>query len=265
MTKPVETLHMPAGLPYPQSPAYSTGQYGVWGLHEKPEPTFMRGYFTGFDTEPAGYYLEREGDVWMSDSRLERESHAVHLLNATGTVVVCGVGMGLYLFNIAAKASVKHIIAVDRERQIMDLVQHATDFDSWKGKRKIEFVQKDALRLTSADLGFARIDYLYVDIWPELGDPEALSQTQAIQEVVKARNVGWWGQEVDFMQWLFEHRPAGHVPVAEDLRDFNRALELPAQEQPESYLMGCGQAGIVYSTYGSLPFATAAREGRPAE
>src|SRR3954453_10646283 len=139
--------------PYPQSPAYSCGDFRGWTLKHKAAETMELGYFTGFDVEPPGYYLENQGEVWMSTSRLERESHAIHLKHARGTVVVCGVGMGMYLFNIAARAEVERIIAVDRDAAIIDLVERGTGFDSWTGRDKIDFVHKDALRLTSDDVG----------------------------------------------------------------------------------------------------------------
>jgi hypothetical protein len=249
-------------LPYPQSPEYHCGEYGQWKLEFKADETFERGYFTGWGDEPPGHYIIKEGHVWMSTSRLEKESHAIHLKDAQGTVVMCGVGMGMYLFNIAAKASVKKVIAVDLDESVMDLVRGATGFESWAGRDKVVFVHKNAMQLTTADIGPSPIDYLYVDIWPELGNPLALSQTQAIQAVVNARRVGWWGQEIDFIQWLFENRPNGHVPVAADLVDFTLATGLPLAEQSASYLLGCIHAGEVFSTYGSLPFALSSRNRR---
>lgn len=254
-----DTGGMPAGFPYPASPPYSTGRYGEWTIWDKPEETRELGYFTGFGAEPPGHYLVRDGHIWMSDSRLERESHAVHLKHARGNVVVCGVGMGMYLFNIAALPRVERIIAVDMERSVMDLVQHATGFDDWPGRRKITFVLKNALELTPEDIGPHPIDFLYVDIWPELGDPGTVSQTRAIQAVVKADKVGWWGQELDFVQWLFEHRPKGHVPTLADHVAFEATVGLPMDKASVDYVSGCSRAGTVYANYGTLPFAMANR------
>jgi hypothetical protein len=257
-----DPLCLPLRLPYPQIPEYECGEYGKWSLELKADETFERGYFSGWNAEPPGHYIVKEGHVWMSTSRLERESHAVHLHDAEGTVVMCGIGMGMYLFNIAAKPAVKKIIAVDLDTSVMDLVRNATGFDSWAGRDKLVFVHKNAMELTPADLGNVPIDYLYVDIWPELGNPEALPQTRAIQAGVKARKVGWWGQELDFIQWIFENRPAGHVPLPVDLLQFNQATGLPLAEQSAGYLLGCIHAGEVYSSYGSLPFAVALRDGK---
>lgn len=254
---------MPAHLPYPAAPDYQCGDFRGWTLKFKAEETVERGYFTGFGAEPPGYYLENDGDVWMSTSRLERESHAVHLEHARGTVVVCGVGMGMYLYNIAGRPEVDRIVAVDRDAAVFDVVRDGTGFDTWAGRDKIRFVQKDALRLTPDDVGADPVDYLYVDIWPEFGDPSAVSQTRAIQDVVRARTVGWWGQELDFVEWAFQHRPPGHEVDVDDLHEFVAATGLPIEEKSAAYVQGCRRAAEVYATYGTLPFAAAMR-GRAA-
>jgi len=256
------TLRIPLDLPGLQAPKYRCGGYGGWNIRAKADETYERGYFTGFAAEPPGHYLIRDGRIWMSTSRLERESHGIHLKQAQGKVVVCGVGMGMYLFNIAAKPMVQQVVAVDLDSATVDLVHNATGFGSWAGRDKIRFVHRNALDLTPNDIGLGEVDYLYVDIWPELGDPLALSQTQAIQSVVNARSVGWWGQEIDFIQWLFDHRPEDHLPTVTDLIDFNRTTGLPLPEESLGYLLRCRQAGVVFGSYGSLPFARASRTGR---
>ena len=247
----IETHRFPADLPYPATPTYSIGKYGAWTLHEKSRITSERGYFTGFDEEPKGHFLVRDGDIWMSTSRLERESHAIHVKHARGNVVVCGVGMGMYLYNIAALPAVTKIVAVEIDADIIDLVQRATNFASWPGHEKISFVNRNALELSPADIGNHPIDYLYVDIWPELGNPEAIPHTQAIQAMVNARRVGWWGQELDFMEWLFDRRPRDHVATPADLLEFIRATGLRVEEQSPSYLLACRHAAAVFSGYRS--------------
>ena len=198
----------------------------------------------------------------MSTSRLERESHAVHLKYAKGNVVVCGVGMGMYLYNIACREKVERIVAVDLDPCVIELVQNATRFESWPGRDKIRFVNRNALELTPADIGSDPVDYLYVDIWPELGNPQAIPQTQAIQSIVNAATVGWWGQEIDFIDWLFSQRPGREVPSAQDFLDFMKQTGLPIEEHSAAFMTGCRQAGIVFADYGLLPFALAMRKGR---
>ena len=155
------------------------------------------------------------------------------------------------------------IVAVERDPDIIELVKNATSFDSWPGKDKIRFVNKDALDLTPADIGLEHVDYLYVDIWPELGNPQALAQTQAIQAVVNARTVGWWGQEIDFIEWLFHYWPKQKTPVLADFVDFTNSIGLPIEEHTTAYLQSCRDAGTIYGSYGSLPFARSQRGNRP--
>lgn len=249
-------------LPSVAAPEYECGDYGRWTLKLKAGESRERGYFTGFDVEPPGYYLVRDGDIWMSTSRLERESHALHVKHARGKVVVCGVGMGMYLFNIAAMEAVEQIVAVEVDPAIIDLVRNAANFESWIGQEKIRFVNKNALQLTPADLGPEPVDFLYVDIWPELGNPQAIAQTQAIQAIVNANMVGWWGQELDFLEWLYTHWPRQSAPALADLVDFMESIQMPIEEHTPDYILACAQAGKVYAEYGRMPFALAQRKRR---
>jgi hypothetical protein len=84
MQMPNKTLRIPLDLPGLQSPKYRCGGYGSWNLRAKAGETFERGYFTGFAAEPPGHYLIKDGHIWMSTSRLERESHGIHLKQAQG-------------------------------------------------------------------------------------------------------------------------------------------------------------------------------------
>ena len=99
MPASTETPGISTDLPRLDAPAYQCGVYGEWSLMEKLGDSIEQGYFTNFESEPPGHYLVKNGHVWMSTSRLERESHAIHLKHARGNVVMCGVGMGLYSFS----------------------------------------------------------------------------------------------------------------------------------------------------------------------
>ena len=257
---------MPADLPYPTSPPYRCGAFGGgWTMKHKAEETVERGYFTGLGAEPPGHYLEHDGYCWMSTSRLERESHAVHVARARGTVVVCGVGMGMYLHNIVARPKVDRVVAVDRDPAVIAMIRgDGAGIETWTGREKLRFVQADALRLTPDDLraatGGATVDYLYVDIWPELCDSSAVSHVQAIQRVVGAAEVGWWGQEVDFVEWAFHRRPAGHEPGVDDLRAFIAETGLWTGEPTAAYVAACRRAAAVYEE--RIPFTSVAAATR---
>ncbi len=79
--------------------------------------------------------------------------------------------------------------------------------------------------------------------------PEAIPQTQMIQSVVNARKVGWWGQEIDFIDWLCARRSTGHGPEVAELVGFIRAIELSIEERSAKYVLGWRQAAQLFSTY----------------
>lgn len=221
-------------MPYPDVPTYVPGSYGAWKLVEM--PAFRQyGYFTPPRQEEAYYGLVRDGCVWMTSSRMERESHAFHLGVARGWAVVCGVGMGMYLYNLCRLDRVRQIIAIDIDADVIELLQRATDFARWPGREKIRFVHADAREVPAEQIGPEPVDHLYVDIWPDLGTAEAVIETRQIQSIVHARQVGYWGQEIDFGHW-HAARKGTRRPNALDGAAFAHHCRLPLGQLPQSYL-----------------------------
>ena len=221
-------------MPYLDVPRYATGMYGSWELVELPGCR-QYGYFTALSQEGPYHGLMREGRVWMTSSRMERESHAFHLGVARGRVLVCGVGMGLYLYNLCRMERVRHIVAVDIDPDVIRLVQTATDFADSPGAGKVRFLCTDALQISSEQIGPEPVDHLYVDIWPALGSDQAAADTRRIQALVRAKQVGYWGQEIDLGKWHAARRATGR-PSALEGTEFVRWSRLPLGRLPQPYL-----------------------------
>lgn len=160
----------------------------------------------------------------MSTLPMEIESNAKHVAAASGTVVVMGAGLGLTLYNIAMKPDVERVIVVERDPDVIELLREATNLESWQGFEKLNFVVADALSYEPQ----VEIDFLYADIWDELGASESLAETQAMQSHVGAKRVGWWGQEFHFLRWLLEQGP-GLTPTLELYERWSDAIRLPLQ------------------------------------
>lgn len=221
-------------LPLPDVPGYVPGSYGSWRLVELPASR-QYGYFTPPQQEQAYYGLVRDGQTWMSTSRMERESHAFHLSVARGRVMVCGVGMGMILYNLCRLDRVSRVLAVDIDADVIDFLRRGTDFADWPGRQKIRFLQSDARKLAAEQIGPEPVDHLYVDIWPDLGTAEALIETRQIQSVVRAKRVGYWGQEIDFGHWHTERRGNRRLHALEGA-EFARHCRLPLGQLPQPYL-----------------------------
>lgn len=231
---------------------HTVGQHGRWELCRTPSHCLgnnqgrhgrlERGYWSGVGWEPTYLSLKLKGVPWMSMSLRERQSQAVQLKFARGNVVMCGVGLGLLLYNLCLKPEVLSVIAVDRDADIINMVKRASR--KWDHVDKIKWVHGDALDLERSIL--SRISgvqavphYLCVDIWKDLGADEAVADVQKIQSIVLARSVGWWGQEVDFVDWCMrEHIPRERV----DLDAFDRwclSMDMCVHERSAEYINYC--------------------------
>ena len=90
-------------------PSYRPVELGDWRvrLHL---PSRGDGYLATQALESRAV-LTRAGKVWMCTGLLEQESHAWHVHCARGTVVVAGLGLGMYAYAAAMKPEVERVIA----------------------------------------------------------------------------------------------------------------------------------------------------------
>jgi hypothetical protein len=184
---------------------YQKAQVADWRCVPTPEVNkVIFGYFRPYNYLPAGWMFEQrvEGKwlKWMSLTPMELESHMPHIAAARGTVVVAGLGMGFFVYNILRKPEVTRVVVLEKDANLVTLFNKAIRRNHWRHLDKFELALGDALQFVPKH----DVDFLYADIWPYLGDETALAKTQAIQANVKARTVGFWGQEWDFVDWLRE-------------------------------------------------------------
>lgn len=208
-----------------QLPTYKIGKYGRWEiLLPPPEQDGMilqPGYYTPIIREQPFHYLRRDGVTWMCTSRLEQESHQYHLNRCHGKVLICGIGMGMFLYNAALLDSVESIVAVDIDDEIIELLKTATDFDNWPGRSKITLVHGDALKY----MPDFQPDYMYIDIWPNLMSENTITDVRTIQANINAKIVGWWGQELDFVNYLAGRK--AHNAAAMEYHEFQKHIGVP--------------------------------------
>ena len=218
-------------LPYPPmlTPRYQPVQGDTWILREM----FLiaaAGYFHG--PRPLTWMnaaLVRDGLTWMSLSPKELESQMPHLAAAHGTVVVCGLGMGVMAYAVSARASVERLVVVDKDPEVIAMFHRFADFDNWPQRHKIEIVEADA-----REVRVDNVDFLYADIWPFLRMDCMVPDMQAIQANIAAPSCGYWGQELDMVDAALARGVALADFGAEHVRDFRDRTGLPliGLEQP---------------------------------
>lgn len=192
-------------LPWPEVsvPTYDLMRHGRWQMRATPGQR-IHGYWRSFLDIPGNFALQRreasKWRTWMSLTPMELESHQPHIAAATGRVVVTGLGMGMYLYNILAKEDVTEVWVIERDRQVIEMFEAVTGWKSWDGAHKLRIVEGDALNPPKVWGG--EIDFLYADIWPSMGDSRALNDTTQMQNLIQAKRVGYWTQEYDFVSFL---------------------------------------------------------------
>ena len=217
----------------PVVPMYQEAQVADWRCVPTPELNKAGvGYFRPYNYLPAGWMFEQRVDGewmrWMSLTPMELESHMPHIAAAWGTVVVAGLGMGFFLYNILRKPKVTRVVVLEKDANLLTLFNKAIRRNCWPHLDKFELWLGDALEFVPEH----DVDFLFADIWPYFGDDTALAKTQAIQANVKARTVGFWGQEWDFVDWLRERDVPDIWKVNRALyRQFCQEVNLPLIEQ----------------------------------
>lgn len=104
--------------------------------------------------------LTVDGQLMMSDTRLEHDTNRRVVWEASGDVLIVGLGIGLILVPILAKASVKSVTVIELHQDVIDLVAPnfkddrlqviCGDIYSWKPSKGTKF------------------QTIYLDIWPNI-------------------------------------------------------------------------------------------------
>lgn len=229
-------------LPYPDmpTPPYHPMQGERWRLHQA-MILAAPGYFSGPRPLPwTNYLLVRDGETWMSLVPGEVESQAPHLAVAHGIVVICGLGMGVMAYAVSALRAVERVVVVERDPEVIAMFRQFAAFDRWPQRGKVELVQDDACAYRRAD-----VDFLYADIWPYYRMDAMITDMQRMHANMPSPRCGYWGQELDMVDWARSRGVVLEDFGAEHVRSFaaEHGLPLIGLENPD-YPALCRKAAI---------------------
>lgn len=202
-------------------PIYRPTTIGNWSIKKvKQVPQF--GYFQDWQGQGDIDVLFHAEQTWMSNAWDEVDSQAPHVAAASGHTALMGAGMGIALFNLLSKPDVTHVTLIERDPLVIELLRRSADFETWSGIEKLYIEITDALTYHPV----LSVDHLYADIWATPAERQSIPDMQRIQANVRSRQVGWWGQELLFLDWL-----AGETPTLENYQAWANELGLPLIEQ----------------------------------
>lgn len=128
---------------------------------------------------------------WMSPELFEKTTMQEAVDHALGNVLVVGLGIGFYPFNILMKEDVKKVTIVERNQDIISLFKKNI-LPQFPRKEDVEIIQGDALDLLSNDF-LKTYDYTFVDIWRNEDDGvQILSSVLKCLDLSKELNVDFW-------------------------------------------------------------------------
>lgn len=106
--------------------------------------------------------LHVNGELMMSDTRMERLSNSKFISSAHGRILIAGLGIGLVLRNIFDNpkkiSDIEEVIVVEKEKDLIDIV--GPKFSN----PKLEIVHADIWNYVPE----GKFDVIYFDIWQDI-------------------------------------------------------------------------------------------------
>lgn len=147
------------------------GDYGGYGYHD-----FEVGTYTA---------LKHNGDIIMSDTPMEIRTCQNAVENASGDVLIAGLGLGIVLLEIQAKTSIKSITIIEKNKEVLDLVAKYLPL-----KKFINVVKDDIFKwLPKKNIKF---NTMYFDIWDNLCGDNYEEMKQLHKRFRKFKNKNAW-------------------------------------------------------------------------
>ena len=153
------------------------------------------------ERSPISYFLEDvpylalsyKGTVWMSITPNEINTMEPYIKEASGDVLVLGLGLGYYPFMVSLKDNVKNIVIVELDNKIIDLFKKNL-LPLFPNKDKITIIQGDAIEYLKKNK--RHFDYVFADLWHNPID--------GLPMYIKLMNIAKNIQNTNFQYWLEE-------------------------------------------------------------
>jgi hypothetical protein len=146
-------------------------------------------------------HLSNHGDLVMEDSRPELRKHLPIWMNAHGSVLITGLGLGCVVRGLLASKKVDHITVVEIDKQILRVVGH-----EFRSNHRVELIHGDALNFYP---GRRKFDFGWHDLWTEGEEHLQVQHARLIKNLHRScRQQGAW----EFPRYL-KRRLARHVPI----------------------------------------------------
>ncbi len=104
--------------------------------------------------------LSKNGVVWMSDSKMERDTNRDFIQNARGDVLIAGLGMAWTIGQIQNKEEVTSITVVELDDSLIEFIKKEKDLND-----KVKIIHQDIWKFLDEQRGQTTYDIIWLDIW----------------------------------------------------------------------------------------------------
>lgn len=146
----------------------------------------------GFFNEPFKYLtLTQDNEIWMSITPHEIETMEQSIKEASGKVVVFGLGLGYYPYMISLKENVEKITIVEINNDAIKLFKQYI-LPQFEHKKKIEIISSDAF-VFAEKMAQNHFNYAFVDLWHNVEDGlELYLKMKAIEKNFSHTKFSYW-------------------------------------------------------------------------
>ena len=152
--------------------------------------------------------LKRNGNTWMSITPMELESHITHISEATGDVLVGGLGMGYYITQIVSKSDVRSVIVIEKDPEVVEAYKALIKTNPmYFSNDKVHIIQGDLFNVLPT-LKETVFNYTYLDIWLDMCFDTIANDFEKINDLdgINTHRVGFWGMEKFVFNCLQEYQ-----------------------------------------------------------
>ncbi len=146
-----------------------------------------------FDTEYRYPAVLQDGREWMTLLPNEINSQIKYIEEAFGNVLTYGLGLGYYVLKVALKDNVESVTVVDIDKNVISLFkENVLPYFPKTARDKVKIVNSDAFKFAESE-NVKAFDYIYADIWHDVGDGVELYKKFKIREkFADNAKFGYW-------------------------------------------------------------------------
>lgn len=144
-----------------------------------------------FDSKFEYLAVLKDDEIWMSVIPHEINTMKKPIENAHGDVLVLGLGLGYFVFNILNKNNVKSVTVIEKDPDIIAMFNQCI-LPKFPHKEKLSIILADGIEFLRNTP--RKFDYVFNDIWHNVGDGEML--------YLKLKNKEKYHPEAEFDYWI---------------------------------------------------------------